>query len=157
MMSSMCEGIDNAKKEKPMKPELKLGRPVLAYNTRECDAVKAKYVCGCSDGHMILIQGAIEHRFHAKPDLAAPPMNGDEVECSDDKINWDRVFFIGKTKNQRYITESFTGEPLEFKYVRLPQPSKRDRVEDVLDAFRDSKLWKHEAFVEIDKIYREYL
>ena len=112
--------------------ELKFGRPcIVDYGSLV--STKAKYIQAYDDGHHVLIDSGIIFTHNVKPDLSAPPMNGDEVECSDDKINWDRVFFIGKTKNQRYITESFAGEPLEFKYVRHPQPSKREQLIDLIN------------------------
>ena len=152
MMSSMCEGVDNAKnEEKPMKPELKFGRPVLAYHNRECDAVKAKYVCGCSDGHMILIRGAIAHRFHVKPDLDADPMNGDEVEFSDNDTLWCTGVYghYNETNKKHY---SMQGVP--FDNVRFPQPSKRERVIEFLNSYY-YPCNAEKIADQIDKIYTE--
>ena len=146
--------------------ELKFGRKVVAWSWDGDKKDKGAYLAydkTMYKPHLVLIWNkdmggeycpvAVFYK-HVKPDLSAEPMNGDEVECSDDKINWDRVFFIGKTKNQRYITESFAGEPLEFKYVRHPQPSKREMVIEFLNSYY-YPCNAEKIADQIDKIYTE--
>ena len=138
-----------------MKPELKLGRPVLAYNNRECDAVKAKYVCGCRDGHIILIRGAIEHRFHAKPDLDATPMNGDEVigEFGVEDITGQ---YVGIDRDGYHVIDNERIGLMPCDHVRHAQPSKRERVEEFLNSYY-YPCNAEKIANEIDKIYTEDL
>ena len=141
-----------------MKPELKLGRPVLAYNNRECDAVKAKYVCGCRDGHMILIKGAIEHRFHAKPDLSTPPMNGDEVIGKYIGTTGSHVGgqYVGLDRDGRHVISNRNIGLVPCISARHPQPSKRERVIEFLNSYY-YPCNAEKITDQIDKIYTEDL
>ena len=150
-------GVDNAKEGKSMKPELKFGRPVLAWNNRECDAIKAKYVYGCKDGHIILIQGAIEHRFHVKPDLDAPPMNGDEVigEYIGSTIGSPVTGqYVGLDRNGQHVIDNRSHGLVRCVSVRHPQPSKRERVEEFLNSYY-YPCNAEKIADQIDKIYTE--
>ena len=133
MMSSMCEGIDNAKKEKPMKPELKVGRKVIAWEDN-VDPVKGRYIKYGSQEHWILDDtGSIMPFQHVKPDLDATPMNGDEVEGYTDpdrKIGTGR--YVGIMADGRHLVETEMGAFLFCDSVRHPQPSKRERVIETL-------------------------
>jgi len=91
---------------------------------------------------------------NVEPDLEAPPMNGDEVEVSKNRIDWHKRTYIGKCLSGEYITDGEEGLG-RWTYARFPQQSKRERVEELLDSFRDQKLWKHETADQIEKIYTE--
>ena len=141
-----------------MIPELKLGRKVVAWGYN-VDPVKGRYIKYGSheQEHWILDDtGSIMPFQHAKLDPEGEPINGDMVEVSNNAVSYMPQYYryIGQRNDGLHTVEQNGIESI-FRHVRFPPPSKRDRVEDVLDAFRDSKLWKHEAFVEIDKIYKE--
>ena len=145
-------------------PELKLGRRVIAWNDNDSTEHRGVFMYNDNSGYMenwVLLDGD----YPAGPfenvriDFTAPPMNGDEVEGLHYTDKWvGKARYIGEKLDGSHMIEVMGLElAMIVSKVRHPQPSKRERVEDVLDAFRDSKLWKHEAFVEIDKIYKKDL
>ena len=122
-----------------MKPELKLGRPVIAGDTEPLIA-KGKYLYPAlsgREGHYVLLDGNQADCWykHVKPDLTAEPMNGDEVEVSDDKKHWyPPRLYVGKTKDGRHFTGGdFNCDVSSWNHVRFPQQSKRERIRAVLE------------------------
>ena len=142
-----------------MKPELKLGRPVLAGDTEPLIA-KGKYLYPRLNGHYILSDKTGEvYRFqHAKPDLTAPPMNGDEVEVSNDAVAYMPQYYryIGQRDDGLHTVEKNDIESI-FRHVRHPQPSKRERVEGYIRGMTErlNGLSPKEIADQIDKIYTE--
>ena len=130
-----------------MKPELKLGRPVVT-DTGE----KGFYV---KDSH-VLIDGEIRKRNHLTIDLSTPPMTGDEVEGSNYK---DRCFYrfryIGQRSDGLHCVEA-NGIQVIRDHVRFPQ-SKRDRIKEAIRSWQESsKVPMYDDLADqIDKIYKE--
>ena len=137
--------------------KLRFGHPVIAWYEGQTPH-RGKYISEHIHGYWVLLKGNNDLSLfqHAKLDLEGEPINGDMVEVSNNAVSYMPQYYkyIGQRNDGLHTVEQNGIESI-FRHVRFPPPSKRDRVEDVLDAFRDSKLWKHEAFVEIDKIYRE--
>ena len=118
-----------------MKAEFKFGRPVLAGDTEPL-TTKGKYLYPGPNSHYILSdnnQTMCWYR-HVKIDLTAEPINGDEVEVSDDGKRWHPPrLYIGKTKDGRHFTGGdFNYDVSSWKYVRFPQSSKREQIHNVL-------------------------
>ena len=135
-----------------MKPELKLGRPVLAGDAEPL-TTKGKYLRPAMNGHYILwdnSQAPYWYR-HVKIDLTAEPMNGDEVEVSDDGNLWlSAVYGHYNVLSKKH----YTMQGVPFNHVRFPQQSKRDRVRYFIE--HESHGFSAEEIADqIDKIYTE--
>ena len=143
-----------------MKPELKLGRKVIAWNDCESKEYKGEFISQDIHGdNWVLEYGDDSPRCfdNVKPDLAAEPMTGDEVEVSDDGKIWDhRRFYVGQGKDGRHCVNN-KHENFELrKYVRFPQ-SKRERVKEAIRSWQESsKVPMYDDLADqIDKIYKE--
>ena len=137
-----------------MKPELKLGRKVIAWNN---DPYEYKGTFISQDIHgdsWVLEYGDDNPRCfdNVKPDLTAEPMSGDMVEVSDNKKRWHSPrLYVGKTKDGRHWTE-FNCGVTSWNAVRFPHKSKRDRVRELLE----SDLFSVNTIIDqIDYIYRD--
>ena len=137
------------------KPKLKLGRPVLAGDTEPL-IVKGKYLYPAMDGHYVLSDNnQTRYYYKVKPDLSAPPMNGDEVEVSNNGKIWiKRERYIGIKDSGMHVSEGGDGHHTFWKYVRFPQPSKREKVIDLIKN-RTIALSAEEIADQIDQIYKE--
>ena len=167
MRSSMCEGIDSAiNEEKSMKPELKLGRPcIVTHEVRELKGIYLDYNREDEYPHRVLVHKngitIADCYKHVKPDLTAPPMNGDEVEYGYEGLSFEyhgMGTLCGEYINPQGI-KSFAvvtekGELRLCKHVRHAQPSKRDRVEEFLNSYY-YPCNAEKIANEIDKIYTE--
>jgi len=136
-----------------MKPELKLGRPVLAGDTEPL-LFKGKYLYPAMDGHYVLLDNnQTRYYYKVKPDLTAKPMNGDEVEWKlyNDKWAHSTAKYIGQKSDGIHVVEYQCGNVLTCTEVRFPQ-SKRDRVRELLE----SDLFSVNTIIDqIDYIYRD--
>ena len=126
-----------------MKPELKLGRRVIAWNDGDSREYKVEFISQDIHGeNWVLEYGDDSPRCfdNVKPDLTAEPMNGDEVEVSDDKKRWlPPRLYVGKTKNGRHFTGGdFNHDVTSWNHVRFPQQSKRDRVKEAIRRWQES-------------------
>ena len=143
-----------------MKPELKLGRPVIAWNNSGPEEYKGEFISQDIHGDSwVLEYGDVSPRCfdNVKPDLTAEPINGDEVEVSDNKKHWHPPrLYVGKTKDGRHFTGGdFNCDVSSWNHVRFPQQSKRERVVEVL---KRHSLANFSAIADqIDKIYTEDL
>ena len=154
-----------------MKPELKLGRKVVAWSRDGDKKDKGTYLAydkTMYKPHLVLIWNkdmggeycpvAVFYK-HVKPDLSAPPMNGDEVEVSSSGKFWreNLRLYIGKDPEGFHVTKKRGSDLMEkFEYVRHPQPSKRERVIDIITNIQfDSD--PGDVADQIDKIYTEDL
>ena len=137
-----------------MKPELKVGRKVIAWEDN-VDPVKGRYIKYGSheQEHWILDDtGSIMPFQHVKPDLDATPMNGDDVEGYTGEIK--RVGrYIGKRADGLDMIEC-GGMLIIVDYVRHPQPSKRERVIEFLNSYY-YPCNAEKIADQIDKIYTE--
>ena len=142
-----------------MKPELKLGRPVIAWNDSDPQEYAGTFISNSSKGNWVLLDGANTPASfdNVKPDLTAEPMNGDEVEVSDDKKHWHSPrLYVGKTKDGRHFTGGdFNCDVSSWNHVRFSQQSKRDRVLKLL--YKPTLYCMPELADQIDKIYTEDL
>ena len=147
-----------------MKPELKFGRRCIAWNDEE-PTEQGVYIYDDGDSevnHVVWLDGGagIGHFDHVKPDLTATPMNGDEVEVSDDGKIWIKYEkYIGINDNGRHVSEGGEGFQVLWKYVRFPQQSKRERVKEAIRSWQESsKVPMYDDLADqIDKIYKEDL
>ena len=146
-----------------MKPELKLGRRCIAWSDEEQIEHKGVYIYDDGDSevnYVVLLDGGagIGHFDHVKPDLTATPMNGDEVEVSDDKKRWfPPRLYVGKTKDGRHFTGGdFNYNVSSWNHVRFSQ-SKRERVKEAIRSWQESsKVPMYDDLADqIDKIYKE--
>jgi len=128
-----------------MKPELKFGRGVIAWNSIN-SIEKGMYIC--DDGershpHAVYIPEypMVSYFNHVEIDPDADPINGDEVECRNDSCGeWsnDSVIYIGRVPTG-YIVRTKTGTTIQVKHVRFPQQSKRECIEQIIvDALEQS-------------------
>ena len=149
MKSSMCEGIDNAKEEKPMKLELKIGRRCIACNDGNPQKYRGIFISNDGEGNWVLLdcENFAETFDNAKPDPNATPMNGDEVEFSDNDTLWcTGVYGHYNEANKKHY--SMQGVP--FDNVRFPQPSKREQLIDLIN-----KKKKHSQDVVFDEEFAD--
>ena len=143
------------------KPELKLGRPVIGSDDNNLDRVKGVYIHTNDMGvHCLLnAKNHLQYFPNVKPDLSAPPMNGDEVEVSDDGKRWHPPrLYVGKTKDGRHFTGGdFNYDVSSWKYVRFPQQSKREMVLELISPHVTSRLGATPNSIadQIDYIYKE--
>ena len=126
-----------------MKPELKLGRRVIAWNDGDSIEYKGAFISQDAVGdNWVLVDGENipDTLDNVKPDLAAEPMNGDEVEVSDNKKRWlPPRLYVGKTKNGRHFTGGdFNYDVTSWNAVRYPQKSKRDRIKEAIRSWQES-------------------
>ena len=117
------------------KPKLKLGRPVLAGDTEPL-LFKGKYLYPAMDGHYVLSKYNNQTRYYykVKPDLSAPPMNGDIVEVSNSNkvYNSDLCRYIGQREDGFHMVEKDHLSAI-YQYARHPQQSKREKIHTVLE------------------------
>ena len=136
-----------------MKPELKLGRPVLAGDTEPL-LFKGKYLYPAMDGHYVLLDNnQTRYYYKVKPDLTAEPMNGDEVEWKHYSGKWANgtAKYIGQKSDGTHLIEEECGNVLTCTEVRFSQ-SKRDRVRELLE----SDIFSVDTIIDqIDYIYRD--
>ena len=139
-------------------PELKLGRRVIAWSDEDPTEHKGVYIYddgGSELNYVVWLDGdaVISHFDHVKPDLTAEPMNGDEVEVSDDGNSWlSAVYGHYNVINKKH----YTMQGVPFNHVRFPQ-SKRDRVKEAIRSWQESsKVPMYDDLADqIDKIYTE--
>ena len=141
-----------------MKPELKLGRRVIAWNSAPYE-YKGTFISNSSKGVWVLMDGANTPASfdHVKPDLTAEPMNGDEVEGSKYKDRcFDRFRYIGQRSGGLHCVEA-NGIQVVREHVRFPQQSKWDRVKEAIRSWQESsKVPMYDDLADqIDKIYKE--
>ena len=144
-----------------MKPELKIGRKVVAWEDN-VDPVKGRYIKYGSheQEHWVLDDtGSIMPFRHVKPDLDADPMNGDEVEVSDNNKKWIRAQYFGYDVNSDTHIVGLCQNGVisiagHWKYARHPQPSKRERVIEFLNSYY-YPCNAEKIADQIDKIYTE--
>ena len=133
-----------------MKPELKFGRRVITEKGEGAVYIQ-KHLAG---GHSVMIGNKYVHRDYVKPDLTASPMNGDEVEgYTDRKIGIGR--YVGIMADGRHLIETEMGSFLFCDSVRHPQPSKRERIKELLrkrESFSRDIVFDDEFVDEIMKI-----
>ena len=118
-----------------MKPELKLGRRVIAWNSAPYE-YKGTFISNSSKGVWVLMAGTNTPRCfdNVKPDLTAEPMTGDEVEVSDDGNLWlSAVYGHYNVINKKH----YTMQGVPFNHVRFPQ-SKRERVKEAIRRWQES-------------------
>ena len=137
--------------------ELKLGRKVIAWNNSPFE-YKGTFISQDIHGdNWVLENGDDTPRCfkHVKIDPTAEPMNGDDVEVSDNKKHWHPPrLYVGKTKDGRHFTGGdFNCDVSSWNHVRFPQQSKRDRVRELLPGGVLTNL--DELADQIDKIYME--
>lgn len=115
-------------------PELKFGRPVIAWD--DDDLKTGIYIC--HDGTDYSPHGVydpdirdVNYFNNAKPDLSAPPMNGDEVIG---KYGAEEITgrYIGLDRNGYHVIDNERVRLICCGAVRHPQPSKRERVIDII-------------------------
>ena len=59
-------------------------------------------------------------------------INGEEYEFSDDCKKWvEELFYIGKTRKGRYLSENENGTISNWKYIRKPQTEKTKAIETI--------------------------
>ena len=142
-----------------MKPELKLGRRVIAWNDGDSREYKGEFISQDIHGDSwVLEYGDDSPRCfdNVKPDLSADPMSGDEVEGSNYK---DRCFYrfryIGQRSDGLHCVEA-NGIQVIREHVRFPQ-SKRDRIKETIRSWQESsKVPMYDDLADqIDKIYKE--
>ena len=145
-----------------MKPELKLGRHVIAWNDGDSRESKGEFISQDIHGDSwVLEYGDDSPRCfdNVKPDLTAEPMNGDEVEVSDNKKRWlPPRLYVGKTKDGRHFTGGdFNCDVSSWNAVRFPQQSKRDRIKEAIISWQYSSTFPlyDDLANQIDKIYTE--
>ena len=139
-----------------MKPELEFGRKVIAWDK----GIKKTglYIAKDKPGHCILTErGTIMTLPNAKPDLTAPPMNGDEVECLRHHDNrWVTARFVGLNSIKEPVVDVGDGVPVRALKVRHPQQSKRERMKRVKDLLRNYPMTNYNELAEkIDQIYKK--
>ena len=121
-----------------MKPELKLGRKVIAWNDGDSREYKGEFISQDIHGDSwVLEYGDDSPRCfdNVKPDLTAEPMNGDEVEVSDDGNSWlSAVYGHYNIINKKH----YTMQGVPFNHVRFPQQSKWDRVKEAIRSWQES-------------------
>ena len=143
-----------------MIPELKLGRKVVAWKNN-VDLVKGRYLIyqPYEQEHWILDDtGFIMPFQHVKPDLNAPPMNGDEVEGAPGDWLSGAIFgtYVGVDKNGHHVIDNRSHGLVRCVSVRHPQPSKREELEKLLDRYSCYKSFDSKCLADqIDKIYTE--
>ena len=144
-----------------MKPELKLGRPCIGESGDS--VVKGAFVRKTAYGvYWLLTSNNKLHTCkHVKPDLSAPPMNGDEVEYGYEGEHFEyhgTGILCGEyidpqgTKSFAIVTEK--GELRLCKHVRFPQQSKRERVRYFIE-HKSHRFNTEEIADKIDQIYME--
>ena len=141
-----------------MAPELKIGRRVLTGDNKPAQYINKCYD-GYNDGHNVLTDNGIVFTKHVKPDPAAEPMNGDEVEygyeveCFEYHLVGTMVGeYIDPTGIKSFAVVTERGELRFCKHVRFRQQSKRDRVRELLE----SDLFSVNTIIDqIDYIYRD--
>ena len=120
-----------------MKPELKLGRKVIAWNDGDSREYKGEFISQDIHGDSwVLEYGDDSPRCfdNVKPDLSADPMSGDEVDVSDHGDFWfSAVYGHYNVINKKHYT--MRGAP--FNHVRFPQ-SKRERVKEAIRRWQES-------------------
>ena len=107
------------------------------------------------DGHYVLSDNnQTRYYYKVKPDLSAPPMNGDEVEWKHYSGEWvnSTAKYIGQKSDGTHLIEEERGNVIRCTEVRFPQPSKRDRVRELIE----SNLFSVDTMIDqIDYIYKE--
>ena len=141
-----------------MKPELKLGRRVIAWNSVPYE-YKGTFISNSSKGVWVLMAGTNTPRCfdNVKPDLTAEPMTGDEVEGSNYKDRcFDRFRYIGQRSDGLHCVEA-NGIQVVREHVRFPQQSKRDRILELISPHVTSLLGATPNSIadQIDKIYTD--
>ena len=139
-----------------MKPELKLGRRVLTGDNKPALYINKCYD-GYHDGHNVLMPKGIVFTRHVKIDPTSEPMNGDEVEVSDDGSRWyPPRLYIGWVEDGWHFAGDNNYNLARWKYVRLSQ-SKRDRIKEAIRSWQESSTvpMYDELADQIDKIYTE--
>ena len=122
-----------------MKPELKFGRKVIAWEDN-VDPVKGRYIKYGSheQEHWILDDtGSIMPFQHAKLDPEGEPINGDEVEGAPGDWLSGAIFgtYVGVDKNGHHVIDNRSHGLVRCVSVRLPQPSKREMVIEFLNSY----------------------
>jgi len=141
-----------------MKPELKFGRKVIAWEDY-IDPVKGDYIKFQPDGgHWVLgDDGRIMPHQRVEIDLDADPMNGDDVEVSNNAVSYipQHYRYIGQRNDGLHTVEQNGIESI-FRYVRFPQQSKRDRIKEAIRSWQESSTVPFDDLADqIEKIYTE--
>ena len=143
-----------------MKPELKLGRQVIAWRDKDPTEHKGVYIYDDGDSEVnytvLLDDGTgIDYFDHVKPDLTAEPMTGDEVEgYSGPTIGIGR--YVGLMADGRHAVEVKPSMILYCNAVRFPKQSKREQVWEILSEILCPDVNTPIIVAdEIDKIYKE--
>ena len=148
------------------KPELKLGRRVIAWNDNDPTLYRGVFISNDNSRYtpnwVLPDDGddSPESFDNVKPDPNAPPMNGDMVEVSSTGKLWreNLRLYIGKGAEGLHVTEVFGGRAIEkHRHVRFPQPSKREQVLELISPHVTSRLGATPNSIadQIDKIYTE--
>jgi len=140
-------------------PKLKIGRKVIAWNYGEPKEYKGKFISNDGKRSWVLLDGeSIPEIFnHAQLDPEGQPINGDEVEVSNNAVSYmpQHYRYIGQRNDGLHTVEQNGIESI-FRYVRHPQQSKRDKVIGVITDFMEDLLNPAEYLADqIDKIYTE--
>ena len=143
-----------------MKPELKFGRRVIAWNENDPTEHRGVFISNDNLGYMqnwVLPDSddSPDAFDNAKIDLSADPMNGDEVQWKLYSGNWSSltVKYIGQRSGGTHVIEDEHGELFECAYARFPQQSKRERVMELIRNYPMANY--SELAAQIDKIYTE--
>ena len=125
-----------------MKPELKLGRKVIAWNNSGPEEYKGEFISQDIHGdNWVLEDGDDSPRCfdNVKTDLTAEPMNGDEVKWKHYSGKWvhGTAEYIGQNSDGIHVVEYQCGNVLNCTDVRFPQ-SKRDRIKEAIRSWQES-------------------
>ena len=124
-----------------MKPELKLGRRVIAWNSAPYE-YKGTFISNSSKGVWVLMDGANTPASfdNVKPDLTAEPMTGDEVEWTHYNGKWahSTAKYMGQKTNGTHVLENEHGYIIRCAEVRFPQQSKRGRILEAIRSWQES-------------------
>ena len=145
-----------------MKPELKLGRRVIAWDSID-NKTKGFFICNDGDDENPYAvynpeKKGIDWFNNVQIDPTYEPMNGDEVEVSDTGKHWYyKPFYVGQEKDGRHCVNDKNGDFDLWKYVRFPQQSKRDRIKEAIRSWQESSNvpMYDDLADQIDKIYTE--
>ena len=128
-----------------MKPELKLGRRVIAWNDGDSREYKGEFISQDIHGDSwVLEYGDDSPRCfdNVKPDLTADPMNGDGVEGEYVHANVSAGYisgrYVGLDEKGNHIIDNTSIGLVPCQHVRFPQQSKRERVKEAIRSWQES-------------------
>ena len=117
-------------------PELKFGRVCIVWNKNQPERKGIYVKTNKLSGEIYAIDEYANLGWyeHAKPDLNAPPMNGDEVIGEYISTTGFHVSgeYVGRDRDGKHVISNRNIGLVPCISVRFPHPSKRDKLREYL-------------------------